>query len=411
MEKELLRIEEEGASIEITAGEISSFKTAQKTLNGVRVFKDGEISTASYVGEIGQDALVKRCLDQEGAGVPFRFELPSNSRYQRSIAKPALRGLKELQKKADEALGFLRSKNDRFIYSGKAQNKHVTKTFTNSRGVKHSLEYDECLWWLTYKHRDSKNLMDGYLAASSFSDFNFLDSVERHLPLLKAFETKIPTPSGLQKIVITNPEELLLGKLCESLRIDRYREGSCLYAGKLGQKIFNEKFGLEDLREDPGRLSFSPFDGEGTCRPGALPLIKNGIFENVICDLRYGEKYRAESTGNGLRSFDSNAGLWFNALAVGRGMRGFSELLKGMGDCIFVVLGMGEDCTDGGDFSLPVNLAFWVKNGEFQGRLEAFTLKSNLNQMFGPGFLATSSDGFFKHSLNPCVILEMEVLA
>jgi PmbA protein len=411
MVHEFLKIEEEGASLEIEAGAVSSFKSARKAMNGVRVIKDGQLSTASFVGEIKEEELLQRCLDTQGGGVPCDYELPKNSQSERKLGEPKLRGLSELHRQASAALEFLRSKNDRFIYSGKAVSQRTARTHSNSQGLRHYREHDEAYWWITYKHKESKSLMDGYFTAQGFSGFNFMDSVQRHLPLLNAFERLLPTPLGMRKVIIVHPHEHLFSKLGQSLRIDRYREGSCLYAGKLGQKIFSDKFSLDDLRDDPSRCVFRPFDGEGTPASAPLPLISKGVFSNLICDLRYGKKYGVPSTGNGQRSFNSNAGLGFNGLALQGGPSSLEQFVQSMDECILVTLAMGGDTTDNGDFSLPVNLAFVYKNGQLQGRLDSFTLKSSVSEMFGPRLLAVSSDPADKNGLNPAMVMEMEVLA
>jgi predicted Zn-dependent protease len=327
------------------------------------------------------------------------------------MPSPSLRGLGTLHQRASEALELLRSKAPQFIYSGKAYTQHLRKTLKNSQGVEHVLEHDQTFWWVTYKHRDSKSLMDGYLMAQSFTDFNFMDSVQRQLSYLDAFQTPLPTPLGLRKVILCTPHEHLFHKLSQSLRIDRYKEGACLFAGKLGEKLFSPLFSLSDLRDAPERCQLSPFDGEGTLAPAPLPLVEAGVFKNLICDLNYGQKYGVPSTGNGQRSFDSNASLGFHGLALSPGKQSLLELIKAQDECILVELAMGGDTTDTGSFSLPVNLAFVYKNGNLQGRLDSFTLKSSVQEMFGPRLLAVSSDSSIQNGFNPSMLIEMEVLA
>ena len=406
---ELVRIDEDGASLEVEGSVISSFKSMQKTRQGLRLFQDGLVTTASYLGQVNEAELLQSAQANQGAGVPYAYRLPKNALFDRSFAHPELRGLEALHRQAAEALDFLRSRNDRFLYNGKAISKRVTRTLKNSQGVQLRVEQDQAYWWLGYKHRDSRDIFDGYFDAYSTERFDFLDSVQRNLPLLAAFEALLPAAKGKRKIVFANPAPLL-NKLSESLRIDRYREGACLFAGRLGQPLFHTKFSLFDVRLDPAHCAVAPFDGEGTLSPEALPLIEAGIFKNVICDLYHGQKYGVPSTGNGQRQPDANASLGFNELAVGRGIRSTQALLRSLDDCILVTMSMGGDSTDQGELSLPVGLAFQYKGGECLGRLEPFTLTGNLKDILGGGFIEAASDGHERGALNPCVAVEMELL-
>jgi predicted Zn-dependent protease len=408
--QEFTRIDEESASLEIEASVISSFKAVQKTRLGMRLFQDGLVHTASYLGQGSEEALLKQCQAAQGTGVPYTYTLPSGSRYERSFAQPALRGLETLHRHAAEALDYLRAHNDRFLYNGKANSTRNTAVMHNSQGVDLKVEYDNAVWWLGFKHRDSRDPFDGAFAGYSSERFDFMDSVRRTLPLLAAFEKRLPVAKGRRKVVFADPDPLLF-KLSESLRIDRYREGACLYAGRQGQTLFNPRFSLFDVRLDPAHGVFRPFDGEGTLSPGdALPLIENGVFKNVISDLRYGQKYGAASTGNGQREPDANASLGFNQLGIGRGTRSTQELLRSLGDCILVTLSMGGDSTDQGELSLPVALAFQYQGGECVGRLEPFTLTGNLGDVLGSAFIEAASDGHELGALHPCVAVEMNVL-
>ena len=407
---EFTRIDEDGASLEVEGSAISSFKEMQKTRWGLRRFNAGMVQTSSFVGQSTEDDLLNRALEQDGTSVPYHYDVPSRSMFERSVASPGLRGLPALHRHTAEALDFLRSKNDRFLYNGKATTSHVVRSLRNTQGVEHRIEYDSALWWLGFKHRDSRDIFDGYFSGYSLERFDFLDSVQRNLPLLEAFERRLRVPQGLQNIVFASPDQIL-GKLSESLRIDRYTEGACIYAGRLGDQAFNPKFSLYDVRMNLAGSVVSPFDGEGTLSVmDALPLIENGVFKNVICDLRSAKKYGSVTTGNGQRLPDSNAALGFNELGIGKGIRSSQAMLQGLDNCILVTMSMGGDSTDNGDLSLPVALAFQYKKGECLGRLDPFTLKSNVREMFGSRFLEAASDGHEKGALNPCVAIEMEVL-
>ena len=104
----------------------------------------------------------------------------------------------------------------------------------------------------------------------------------------------------------------LFTKVLESARVDFYKKEIGLFKGKLGQPILSEKFSLMDVSYKPDLLAMDLFDAEGFIRENPmLEIIKNGVFESLICDSRNATKYGLKSTGNSKRSFDAAAGLGF----------------------------------------------------------------------------------------------------
>lgn len=411
MVKELLKQTEKELKLEITAGAISSFRSKELTRSGARILNAGKITSASFVGEMEESRLFERCAEQEDAAVPFDYNIPGNSKYSKSLVEADGRGIENLHELTDSALNRLKKANSRFIYSGKAACTRIHESLKNSNGVDHSIEYEGTEWVTLYKHKKSANIIDGWFGCRTIGKADFTQSIDRNLPFLDAFENQATISTGMKNIVVFDPEDWLLTKLSESLRIDKYRDNSALFSGRMGEKLFSDKFSLYDVNYAPEYAVTAPFDGEGTLREEHyLPLIEKGVITNLICDLRYGKKYGASSTGNGHRAFDSGVKLNFNPLAVGRGEKSFDSLISEFEECIFVALATGGDFTDTGDFSSPVALSFLFRNGKIVGRLPQITLKSSIQKMFGPQLLAVSGDGFLKSRLNPCMFMEMQVL-
>ena len=412
MIQELLTQSQKELKVEITASEISSFRTKEITKSEARVFADGKVTSASYVGEIEDSKLYDRCLDQRDAAVPYDYDLPENSKYSESLIGPGPSCAEKLHEFTESALSRLKQANDRFLYSGGSASSIIRESLRNSKAVDLSIEYESVEWWVAFKHKSSANIMDGGFEFRTLEQPDVAEFIERNLPFLDAFENEVPLSPGPKVVVFNHAEGLsLLAKLSESLRIDKYKDNSALYSGKMGEQLFNEQLDLYDVNFSPQHGIASPFDGEGTLRnQPRLPLIERGVIKNLICDLRYAKKYGAASTGNGSRSFDSGARLAFNHLSIGRGSESWSQLLGQFDECIFVGMAGGGDFVDNGDFSSPVQLAFLIKDGKVMGRLPQMTVKSSLQEMFGPKLMAISKDGFLKSDLNPCVFIEMEVL-
>lgn len=77
-----------------------------------------------------------------------------------------------------------------------------------------------------------------------------------------------------------------------------YQERRSFLLGKLGKKIFSEKFDLVDDPSNPLNFNF-PFDFEGVPK-NKVELVKNGIPLNLVYDRRTAKKENKESTGHSL---------------------------------------------------------------------------------------------------------------
>ncbi|MFH1724966.1 MAG: metallopeptidase TldD-related protein [Elusimicrobiota bacterium] len=410
MVKDLLRSTEKQLKLEIGAGEVRSFRNKEIVKTGARIFDEGKIASASFVGQIEDSELYRRCMSQRDAAVPFDYELPRDSSYSKSLTGGG-GSMERLPELTEAALRRLKEANRDFLYSGHAACSLVSEEHRNSLGVDHRIEVEHSGWAFLFKHKSSAGIMDGWFGSGGIGKADPMEAIERNLPFLEAFGNEVPISEGPKPVVYTDLQGWLFRKLCESLRIDKHKDGSALYSGRMGERLFSEDFSLYDVSFAPEYGVASPFDGEGTLRKEPrLPLIEKGSITNLICDLRCGKKYGAATTGNGQRGFNTGVHLGFNALAVGRGERPFDSLIKEFEECVFVVMAMGGDCTDTGEFSSPVALSYLFKNGKLAGRLPQITVKSGMREMFGPKLLGVSSDGFLSSNLNPCVFMEMQVM-
>ena len=181
-----------------------------------------------------------------------------------------------------------------------------------------------------------------------------------------------------------------------------------LLSNKLGKRVFSDDFTLYDSNNLQRQGHFSPFDLEGVMRQRSnLPLVQDGIFRNVIFDLRNAAKYEKKSTGNGYRAYSRNPDIHFNALRVKRGQKTLDELLGG-DEALLVLVASGGDFLDNGDFSTPVQLSYIYRDGAIRGRAPQLTVRSNLLEMFGKDLLGVSRDSFLSNWVNPYLVMEME---
>lgn len=408
MKHDILTTTEESLSVEVVAGQINSSRNKNITKKGVRLFEGNKIYTTSYVGDISDAELVKKAQGSKTVGIPYDHQLPEYKNHkvvdEESFREPLSKIMEAIAQTQERLLAY----SNEYVFNGKFERSIQTVSLTDDKGAVMGKRYGHNSWYYLFKKVGSPNLLDGYFAGSGRT-LNIEDVMEKNLPYLDAYKNEISFQSGRYPVLFIEGDGLK-NKLVESLRADKYCEGSALYSGKMNQQIFSKDFSLYDVNYLPEHGVYRQFDEEGIIRKlEKLPLIEHGVMKNVVADLRNAKKYGVEATGNGVRSFDSAVGIGFNSLVIGAGKRSTQEILKSLDQCIVVFMGDGGDFTDKGDFSTPLQLSYLVKKGEIVGRLPQLTVKTTTTDMFNSRLIEIASDGFQENFKNPSLFTEMDV--
>jgi PmbA protein len=213
------------------------------------------------------------------------------------------------------------------------------------------------------------------------------------------------TPAGLSPILLPL-EQGLSGKAV--------LQGVSPLAGKLGERVFDERFTLTDDPLAPGRTSSRPFDDEGV--PSRVtPLVHGGVVQRFVYDLETAARAKQASSGNGSRGIFSKPKIAYSNLVVGErdtarndspGLGG--GLIDPIEDGLLIddLIGVGQGNVIGGAFSHPVALAYRVQRGEITGRVKDAAVAGNVYDLLKRigGF---GSDGRWLGSRwTPSVLLE-----
>lgn len=397
---DILRYKIKSLTIEMNNGKTLSVKNSDIEKKGVRLFKNGKIFSGSFVGEIKDSELIKHTEESAKIGLDYDYDLHKTAEFKyvdENYENLDVLTLKSDVEKMEKELDRYRSD---FIFNGTMKVTKIGRDLKNSNGSKLSTEIVEYDTWYTFKKIGSPNLMDGYFYASG-NKFSLVDSFKRFAPYLEMYKTEVQLENGEYPIVLVESDSGWYSKLLESLRAEKYFEGSCLYAGKLNQKIFSDKFSLYDVSYDKEKHIHQYFDEEGGLRSeDKLALIENGAFKNVIADLRQAKKYKTKATGNGRRSFNSAVTSGFNALMFKKGEKSFDEIINKLDKCIVSFMAHGGDFTDKGEFSTPIHLGFLVEKGVIKGRIPQVTMTTSLDKMFNESLIDFSSDSFYPSDAN-----------
>jgi PmbA protein len=161
------------------------------------------------------------------------------------------------------------------------------------------------------------------------------------------------------------------------------QKGASPLAGKIGEKIIDERVSIyDDSTTDYADGSF-PFDGEGIPAQ-KTPIIENGVLKNYIYDLQTAGMMNAKSTGSGARGFSSQPSPGYSNVIVEPGDMAFEDMIADMKRGLLVdqVLGGGQSNVLAGEFSVNIDLGFLIENGEIVGRVKDCMIAGNAFDIF-----------------------------
>ncbi len=194
-------------------------------------------------------------------------------------------------------------------------------------------------------------------------------------------------PNSQRATVVFDPQvtATLLAILGGTLNAESVIRGRSLFAGRIGEQVAIPAFTMVEDATDPRAYGSSRFDGEGLATR-RVPLIDNGVLQqyvhNTVSARRMGEG--AESTGSAVRGgFKSTPEIGCRALALQPGTLGFDEILRSLGNAVFVqsISGVHSGVnTVSGDFSVGAE-GLVVRDGAFAEPIREFTIASTIQRM------------------------------
>ncbi len=245
-------------------------------------------------------------------------------------------------------------------------------------------------WGLDYGHIDTT--LSGYLSVERVRGEDFLsvgdgqtrrDSLDLQglaqqvLQRLAWAEKNVPAPQGRVPVLFTaKAADMLWGTVQAALSGKRVIESSSPWSDRVGEQVTAPSL---TLTQDPEAGPYScPFDDEGTpTRP--LTFIDQGVLRLFYTDCTVGRELGGGSTGNGFRpdlgSYPTPS--LFNTL-ISPGQGSLSDLIADLDEAIIVDQILGDGAGISGDFSISVDLGYWVRGGEIQGRIKDTMVAGNV---------------------------------
>jgi PmbA protein len=404
---DILRQQKKSFNIKVAGSEISGIKHNSIQKNGCRVYRDKKIFSSAQVGEISDEQLLAMANSKSNVGVKYDYKLSQPNFFSHSNKEDAPAS-QDLIHEFNNLLDKVRLDLPDLVWSGEYEHSIESNSFVSSDGHNLSTSGTCVDWYLLYKKKGSKNMMDGFIAHRGVRG-SLIDTYNGYFDFIKKLDQFEKPHANRVPVMFVQIDEHIQWKIGDEISANKFETGSSLLSGKIGENIFSEQVSIYDVNFQPEYSVYNRFDGEGVLREN-LPIIQNGVFLNALYDLRSAKKYNKKTTGNGFRQYNSGVSVRHFNLVFNRGNESWRSMVRQMDECIVVFVAAGGACDDNWDYSTPVQVSFLLRKGEIVGQCPQLTIKANLKEMFGSRFIGVSTESFIGDELNPCVFSEMDII-
>jgi PmbA protein len=221
---------------------------------------------------------------------------------------------------------------------------------------------------------DFLSVSDGQTRRDALDVTSLADQI---LQRLAWAEHSATVASGRLPVLFTaKAADMLWGTLQSALSGKRVLERSSPWSDGLGQQMTSSAI---TLFQDPDSGPFScPFDDEGTPTQ-RLVFIDQGVLTLFYCDRAVGRQLGGGSTGNGFRpglgSYPTPS--LYNTL-IQPGQQSLAQLMATLDHGILVDQILGGGAGISGDFSVNIDLGYYIRQGEILGRVKDTMVAGNV---------------------------------
>jgi PmbA protein len=183
---------------------------------------------------------------------------------------------------------------------------------------------------------------------------------------------------------------------------DNVLKGRSLFAGKVGQRVANERVTVIDDARRPRGLRSAPFDGEGVATT-TRTLIERGVLQGYLTSLKTARKLGVAATGNARRGgYSSPSRIGPSNFYVAAGTDDATAIVRGLDRALAVTSLLNLHTIDpvSGEFSLGAT-GNYLERAQRVHPAQGITIAGNLTQLldavvgvgtdlvFGPGGLGS----------------------
>lgn len=390
MKKETIVYSCSDRCINIVAGEVESLRINNDLTNTVRVYDGGNIGVEGKLGNADLDQLTQAATAKLAQSIAYPETHDQPLVMHVDATKPIF-DPHDFVPATAKLLKRLSEENPDFLFNNKVQLNSSQTHYTNSDGTDLLYKGNQYLISLSIKYKGSANIMDEFYGCESdyFDEDQIAADVKQQCD---AFLNKLPQIEEDEVTVIGDIEPLQYA--VQHLLAEMYFNNASIFNGKLGQKVFSDKFSLL-IDTDPSRqINLNFFDAEGVVNKDFTHyLVEDGVLKRLITCKKTAAMYNTENLGSASAPYNGVPTLGAAGFTVKKTPKTLAELASGK--ALYLSVTSGGDMTPSGDVAMPALVAYLVEDGKLVGRLPEFTVTANLFDIFGDGYIGTTEHGFY----------------
>lgn len=390
MQSEKLTLKTTSYGVNVSGNKVDSLRLKEDLRTVVRVYDGGNIGIAGAIGETDVDSLYKAAEEKLTQNIPYPEMLEEGKTRRENRAKTVIPPDRFVDT-CKRLVARLEREYPDFIFSNKILLTEKQSDYENSKGTAYSYVGANCEIALSIKARSSANIMDLYYGAEIDGDYDE-DKIAADVGvLLKPYFNRVPLPEEDLPIII---DCFFAQNAFIDIIAEKYMSGASIFAGKLGQKVFDEKVSVLIDRSPDNKKCLPFFDAEGTTlNDDKFYFIKNGVLEALNTYKRSAATFNLPASGSAGADFDAVPSFGFGGVKCAVTSDSLKELVKGR--AIYVSVTSGGDMTPDGDVGLPVLLAYIYEDGKLIATLPEFGVSGNVFDLFGKDFVGIARNDVF----------------
>jgi len=381
---EVVHMQSESTKVSFEANKLKSSQVEETRGTAVRVVKDGRLGFAASSDESAMAKLMSNALESAAYGdkVPIVFPAPQIApkvtTYDKTITALPIPRLVQIGQEILELIlqiepeARLNVELERGVQHLSVRNQAGTAVAVQRSPLSISVEIDRV--------QGDDVLIMYSLSGTTVWEKDYIAFVRRLGEKLKLAQKSATLRSGRMPVLFSPTGSLVLGlPLMLGLNGKSVYTGISPMAGKLGEKLFDDKLTVVDDATIDGKFGSAAYDDEGVAHRRNV-LVERGVLKSFFYDLKTAAQSGVESTGNGERGLFNPPSPSPSNLLFAAGDTPLADILAGIDEGLLVedVLGLGQGNVISGAFSNPLSLAFKIEKGEIVGRVKDVSIAGNV---------------------------------
>ncbi len=394
------------SSVLFETNNLKSLESSDSQGIALRLWKEGAPGLAVAYGEFDSDELADKAIALSALNNTESIELNhSYTNFQPN--KEDSISIEQLIESGKNAINQLRDIHGEAVCNGEFIHSDYFTCLVNSLGLHCERNQSLVNYYLELElptEEDFLSVYDNKLAQGQGKN-EIQQTVKTILQRLEWAKKTTLAPKGYIPVLFTpNGSSMLWNTVSEALNSKFALDKTSPWSDKLQKQVMSNSL---TLSQNPKYKPYIvPFDDEGTSTQ-KLSLIKKGNLQQFYNNLANAKMLGMKSTGNGFRpNLKSYPTPTLINLIVEPGEESFSNLIKKLDQCIIIDLALGKKIDISGDFSINIELGYFVQDGLISGRVKNTVVTGNVYKVL-ENIIGIANDPCWINSIHtPSLLVE-----